>query len=116
MPSVLIAGGGLVGSANACLFAQKGWRVRVLESREDSRDKLLEPGKSINLALGFRAMEALERIGVKEAVMAVGVPVTKRRLYRGDCGGEVEKLPVIRDGDVGLIKHIRIIRLFFSLC
>ncbi|CAI2353929.1 unnamed protein product [Caenorhabditis sp. 36 PRJEB53466] len=99
MPSVLIAGGGLVGSANACFFAQKGWSVRVFESRPDPRGELFEPGKSFNLALAHRTMAALERIGLKETVIEKGFPITKRRVYLEAQGGHLEKWPVLKDDD-----------------
>ncbi|CAR31498.1 FAD-binding domain-containing protein [Caenorhabditis elegans] len=99
MPSVVIAGGGLVGSANACFFGQKGWIVDVYESRFDPRGNHMENGKSINLALGVRAMSTMKRIGLKEKVIHIGVPIRDQIAHFGDTKGKLKRLPVLNDDD-----------------
>jgi salicylate hydroxylase len=60
----LIAGGGIGGLATACALAHKGFPVRVLEQASDFR----EVGAGIQL--GPNIFRVLERIGLKQAVLA----------------------------------------------
>ena len=59
----LIAGGGIAGLATACALAHKGFPVRVLEQAPDFK----EVGAGIQL--GPNIFRALERIGLKDAVL-----------------------------------------------
>uniref|UniRef100_A0A1I7TP20 FAD_binding_3 domain-containing protein n=1 Tax=Caenorhabditis tropicalis TaxID=1561998 RepID=A0A1I7TP20_9PELO len=99
MPSVLIAGGGLVGSVNACFFGKRRWNVIVYESRSDPRGKENEKGKSINLALGFRALSTLETLGLKEKVIEMGVAVKEKIRYEERKLPVLEKLRGLNEGD-----------------
>ncbi|CAO4379254.1 unnamed protein product [Caenorhabditis nigoni] len=99
MLSVLIAGGGLVGCVNACMFGRKGWRVTVFESRSDPRGNALERGRSFNLALGFRAMETLKHIGILEDVIKMGVPIKQKISHQEDKEGVLENLALLKEGD-----------------
>ena len=102
MPSVVIAGGGLVGAVNACFFGQIGWKVTVYESRPDPRGRCLEHGKSINLAFGCRAIGALELIGLKERVIEMGVPIREKLRYQGEKESVFEKVQTLNEGDVSI--------------
>jgi kynurenine 3-monooxygenase len=59
---VVIVGGGLVGSLAALKFAKRGFNVRLFEKRTDIRKDSTVSGRSINLALSHRGLEALEGI------------------------------------------------------
>src|SRR5262245_26618688 len=61
---ILIAGGGIGGLAAAHALARKGFAVRVLEQAPEFR----EIGAGIQL--GPNIFRALERLGLKEAVLA----------------------------------------------
>ncbi|CAI2353930.1 unnamed protein product [Caenorhabditis sp. 36 PRJEB53466] len=84
MPSVVIAGAGLVGALNACFFAQKGWDVSVYEFRRDIRTMKHVQGRSINLALSNRGKAALEAVGLKEYIVKQGVPMYARLVHNKD--------------------------------
>ena len=57
---------GLAGSLLACFLARRGLRVTLYERRADPRAAGAERGRSINLALSARGIDALERIGLAE--------------------------------------------------
>ncbi|EGT60271.1 hypothetical protein CAEBREN_30464 [Caenorhabditis brenneri] len=99
MPLVLIAGGGLVGSVNACFFGRRGWKVTVFESRSDPRGKDIENGKSINLALGFRALSTLDQLGLKEKVIDLGVAIREKVCYQEGRPPIRERIQTLKDGD-----------------
>src|SRR5262249_17440629 len=65
---ILIAGGGIGGLAAAHALARKGFAVRVLEQAPEFR----EIGAGIQL--GPNVFRALERLGLKEAVLADAHP------------------------------------------
>ena len=61
---IIIVGGGLAGPLLACLLADQGSEVTILERRGDPRADGYAGGRSINLALSARGIEALARIGL----------------------------------------------------
>ena len=75
MKRIGIVGAGLVGSLQAILMAQKGYKVSVYERRPDLRKATLLAGKSINLALSDRGWKALELAGIAEDIKAISIPM-----------------------------------------
>ena len=56
---VAVVGAGLVGSLIACYLGRRGYQVDVYERRPDPRSESVERGRSINLALSERGLDAL---------------------------------------------------------
>lgn len=79
--SVTIAGAGLAGSLLACLLAQRGYAVQVLERRGDPRRSAGTAGRSINLALAERGRYALRQAGLEEQVMEIALPMRGRQVH-----------------------------------
>ncbi|CAL2044731.1 unnamed protein product [Caenorhabditis brenneri] len=98
MPSVAIAGAGLVGALNACFFAQKGWDVSVYEFRKDIRTMKHVQGRSINLALSQRGKSALEAVGLREYIVNQGVPLYARLVHNKD-GKTFSRQPYGKPGE-----------------
>ncbi|RKO99317.1 hypothetical protein CXG81DRAFT_1983, partial [Caulochytrium protostelioides] len=80
-PRVAIVGGGLVGALGAVYFARRGWTVDVYDLRRDLRREAQDAGRSINLALSRRGMEAMERVGLDPAAVATLLPLRGRMLH-----------------------------------
>ena len=78
---ITIIGGGLAGPLLACLLADDGHDVAVLEQRGDPRKAGYEGGRSINLALSARGLEALDRIGLKRHVLDQAIPMRGRMMH-----------------------------------
>lgn len=78
---ITIIGGGLAGPLLACLMAEQGWQVHVLERRGDPRRAGYSGGRSINLALSARGLQALDRIGLKQRVLDTVVPMQGRIMH-----------------------------------
>ncbi|XP_065051724.1 kynurenine 3-monooxygenase-like [Rhopilema esculentum] len=89
--TVIIAGAGLVGSLDALYFAQYGFDVHVYESRPDPRKEEIVAGRSINLALSKRGIEALKKVGVDVAVTSKGIPMYARMIH--SHSGEKTPIP-----------------------
>jgi kynurenine 3-monooxygenase len=82
--TVAIVGAGLVGSLLACYLGRRGYRVDVYERRPDPRAADVERGRSINLALSERGLDALRRIDLVDSVMAPALPMGGRMIHAVD--------------------------------
>ncbi|WP_427889629.1 FAD-dependent oxidoreductase [Kribbella sp. GL6] len=78
---VAIVGAGLTGSLLACYLARRGLTVTLYERRADPRVAEVERGRSINLAISERGLDALRRIGLVDEVMADALPMKGRMIH-----------------------------------
>ncbi len=81
---VAIVGGGLAGSLLALALAQKGHGVDVYERRADPRKDVGNAGRSINLGLSKRGMQALAMVGMLDQVLAQSVVMSGRVIHAPD--------------------------------
>ena len=80
-PRTTIIGAGLVGSLLATLLAQRGFDVEVFERRPDPRVHGFLGGRSINLALAERGLNALRKAGLADLVLAQAVMMRGRMVH-----------------------------------
>ena len=78
---IAVVGAGLAGCLLACYLARRGYAVEVYERRPDPRTGTPERGRSINLALSERGLDALRRIGLEEQIMADALPMRGRMIH-----------------------------------
>jgi len=83
---VAIVGGGLAGSLLALALAERGHRVDVYERRDDPRADGAEGGRSINLGLSKRGIQALTEVGLIDMVMPLTVVMRGRVIHAPDGG------------------------------
>ena len=83
MADVGIAGAGLAGPLLAVYLARRGHQVALYERRPDPR-RMGAAGRSINLALSARGIDALERVGLSETVLAHGLAMKGRMVHDRD--------------------------------
>ena len=69
--------------------------MTLYERRPDPRTGAAERGRSINLALSARGLDALERIGLAEQVMADALPMRGRMIH--PVAGRA-RLPAVQRG------------------
>ncbi|MDF5752206.1 NAD(P)/FAD-dependent oxidoreductase [Spongiactinospora sp. TRM90649] len=93
---VSIVGAGLVGCLLACFLARRGHPVTLYERRPDPRGSGAERGRSINLALSERGLDALRRVDLSGAVLAEALPMPGRMMH--DVGGGLTFQPYSADG------------------
>ncbi|SMF59929.1 FAD-dependent oxidoreductase [Pseudobacteriovorax antillogorgiicola] len=84
---VTIAGAGLAGAYLATLLAEAGVTVNLYESRPDMRQENVGGGRSINLAISRRGLEALAAVGLSQQVEALLIPMKGRQIHQ-ESGGE----------------------------
>ncbi|HEX5740029.1 MAG TPA: NAD(P)/FAD-dependent oxidoreductase [Pilimelia sp.] len=78
---VAVVGAGLAGSLLAVFLARRGHPVTVYERRADPRGGRAERGRSINLAISARGLDALRRVGLDGAVLAQALPMRGRMIH-----------------------------------
>ncbi len=83
---IIIVGAGLCGTLLAIRLAQKNFQVVVYERRSDMRKGFEDAGRSINLALSARGLMALEKVGIREAILQECIPMRGRMIH--PLGGE----------------------------
>ncbi len=78
---IQLIGAGLVGSLLSIYFARLGFDVEIFERRPDMRTNKIEGGRSINLAISTRGLSALEKVGLKDEVMKICIPMSGRNVH-----------------------------------
>jgi kynurenine 3-monooxygenase len=79
--SIAIVGAGLAGCLLATLLARRGLEVTVYERRADPRPAGAERGRSINLAISARGLDALQRVGLQEQSLGRALPMHGRMVH-----------------------------------
>lgn len=78
---IIIAGAGLAGSLLASCLANKGYEIEVFERRPDMRKGKIEGGRSINLSLSNRGINALQKVNMAEQVLKEAIPMHGRMMH-----------------------------------
>ncbi|MDH3747108.1 MAG: FAD-dependent monooxygenase [Gammaproteobacteria bacterium] len=86
--AVNIIGAGQCGTLLAIMLAKQGFLVDVFERNHDPRIIDAEAGRSINLALAARGINALVRAGIYDQIEAMLVPMRGRMLHQTDGNAE----------------------------
>ena len=93
---ITIIGGGLSGSLLAIYMAKRGFEVSLFERRPDMRKNKIYAGKSINLALSTRGLNALSKIGLDAEILNDAIPMTGRMMH--STKGELTYQPYGKEG------------------
>lgn len=83
---ITLVGGGLAGSLMSIYLAKKGFDVHLYERRGDMRQGKYEGGRSINLALSTRGINALNKVGLVDDILGISIPMKGRMMHsvKGD--------------------------------
>ena len=79
--NIAVVGGGLVGSLLSIYLSRQGAAVSVFDKRDDIRLDDNSAGRSINLALSNRGINALSKIGIEQSVLKIAMPMYKRIMH-----------------------------------
>jgi kynurenine 3-monooxygenase len=93
----VLIGSGLAGGLLAAFLGRRGYEVDLYERRSDPREGNLVGGRSINLALSTRGINALEKLGLAEEVLPHAIPMRGRMIH--DKSGALHFSPYDRDPD-----------------
>jgi kynurenine 3-monooxygenase len=78
---VAIVGAGLAGCLLATLLGRRGISVTLYERRPDPRRTGAERGRSINLAISARGLDALEQVGLRSQALGRALPMHGRMVH-----------------------------------
>lgn len=78
---ITVFGAGLAGTLMSVYLARAGRRVELYERRADPRIAGAAGGRSINLALSARGIDALARVGLADRVLADAIPMRGRMIH-----------------------------------
>lgn len=90
--TIHIIGAGLAGSLLAIYLARMGFKVEVFERFADPRQTDTPAGRSINLALAERGIQALKGIGMHHRVGAIALPMRGRMVHLKDQPADHEPM------------------------
>lgn len=85
MKKITLIGAGLVGSLLSIYLARRGYKVTIFERRPDLRTNRISAGRSINLALSDRGWRGLEKVGVRDDIRNVALPMKGRIMHGVDA-------------------------------
>ncbi len=97
MSNINVIGAGQCGTLIAIMLARHGFDVDVYERFRDPRVEDAEAGRSINLALAARGLNALERVGIAPLIQPLLVPMRGRMVHQ--MNGVTEFLPYGQQAD-----------------
>ncbi|MDZ4759307.1 MAG: NAD(P)/FAD-dependent oxidoreductase [Bacteroidota bacterium] len=81
MEHITLIGGGLSGSLLSVYMARRGFKVDLFERRPDMRSNKISAGRSINLALSNRGINALNKVGLTEDILSDAIPMHGRMMH-----------------------------------
>ncbi len=86
-----LVGAGLAGPLLATLLARQGWEIDLFERRGDPRVHGYAGGRSINLALAERGLDALRAAGVAADVLEQAVMMRGRMVHFADGRQQLQR-------------------------
>src|SRR5438128_666037 len=98
----VLIGSGLAGGLLAAYLGRRGYDVDLYERRADPREGNMVGGRSINLALSTRGIQALEQIGIADEVIKHAIPMRGRMIHPAAA----RSAPIFVPYDVDPNKHI----------
>lgn len=94
-----IFGAGLAGTLLAVFLARRGHTIDLFERRADPRHTNAERGRSINLALSTRGIDALSRVGLDREVLDTAIPMRGRMIHPAEDHPALTLLPYSQNPD-----------------
>ena len=84
-------GAGLTGPLLATYLTHHGYEVDIYERRSDMRKETISAGRSINLAMSVRGIQALKEVGIYEKIKPLTIPMKGRMIH--DLNGSTHLQP-----------------------
>jgi kynurenine 3-monooxygenase len=94
-PRITLIGGGLAGGLLATYLGRAGHDVTLYERRSDPGAGNFVGGRSINLALSTRGIDALQRVGLADEILAHAIQMRGRMIH--DRAGGLHFQPYDKD-------------------
>ncbi len=78
---IVLIGAGLTGPLLAFYLSERGYHVEIYEKRSDIRYNDISAGRSINLALSVRGINALKEVGLYDKIAPYTIPMNGRNIH-----------------------------------
>jgi kynurenine 3-monooxygenase len=78
---ITLIGAGLSGPLMATYLAKQGYSVDIYERRSDMRKTTQSAGRSINLAVSIRGINALKEVGIYDKIKPITLPMKGRMIH-----------------------------------
>ena len=78
---IVLIGAGLTGPLLAFYLSERGYHVEIYEKRPDIRYNDISAGRSINLALSVRGINALKEVGIYDKIAPHTIPMNGRNIH-----------------------------------
>ncbi len=87
---IAIIGAGPVGALCGCLLAQRGIEVTIFDKRPDPATNNHYSGRSINLALSYRGLQALKLVELDQKALDLSTPMAGRMIHHLDSSLDLQ--------------------------
>lgn len=123
---ITVIGAGPSGCLLSLYLARQNFCVDIYEKRPDPRQAQVHNGRSINLTLAARGIQALKEVGIHDSVIKLSVPLKGRVIHTADNQifqsyglGETDILYALRRLDLSIlllneVEKFEQIRIFFN--
>src|SRR5690554_3547482 len=83
-PRIIINGAGLTGCTLALYLAQKGYKVKVFEKRDNNRGAFESKRRTVSMSLSVRGIQTLKDLGIFDEYDSTLAPVYGRAVHLKD--------------------------------
>ena len=87
---IVLIGAGLTGPLLAYYLSERGFKVEIYERRSDLRCNNISAGRSINLALSARGINALMEVGIYDRIAPFAIPMGGRNIHDIDSSEHLQ--------------------------
>jgi kynurenine 3-monooxygenase len=95
VPKFVLVGSGLAGGLLGAFLGRRGYEIDLYERRADPREGNVVGGRSINLALSTRGINALQQLGIADELLQHAIPMRGRMIH--EKSGSLHFSPYDRD-------------------
>jgi kynurenine 3-monooxygenase len=78
---ICIVGAGLVGSLLSIMLAKRGFKVDLIEKRDDLRSANIPGGRTIAMSISSRGWKALEKVNLEKTIRKETTPKFARMVH-----------------------------------
>jgi len=82
--NIVIIGAGMAGCFMAVCLAKRGYNVHIYENRPDVRKEPYDSGRSFNLTLYYRGIQAMRKIGIWDDVKKIAIIAQGNAAHYGE--------------------------------
>ncbi|MAJ44892.1 MAG: kynurenine 3-monooxygenase [Candidatus Marinimicrobia bacterium] len=114
MEKIKIIGSGLTGPLISILLAQRGFEIELYEKRVDPRQEKLSAGRSINLALSERGIQALKKAKVFDRIEPILIPMKGRMIHHKNGDLDFQSYSINKNDYINSVSRAKLNKVLMS--